>query len=142
MLLYSARAKWMALAASIAFVSAFFLCEVRSMGGEPLIDGLLGTNSFWDFGWRPDSRDRRLYVRPRIFDRPAPSDGNQSGSSGAVKAPGFTTYKVPPGGKLIGEVAQEQLGSSLRWIDIYRWNTSLDVSQSIPEKTEIRIPPR
>jgi LysM domain len=56
--------------------------------------------------------------------------------------PAGATYRIPAGGKLIAQVAQEQLGSPLRWIDIYRLNSNLDPSRPIPEGTEIRLPPR
>jgi hypothetical protein len=55
---------------------------------------------------------------------------------------GVTTYRIPAGGMLIAQVAQTQLGSPLRWIDIYRLNSNLDPSRPIPEGTEIRLPPR
>ena len=55
---------------------------------------------------------------------------------------GVTTYRIPAGGLLIAQVAQQQLGSPLRWIDIYRLNSNLDPSRPIPEGTEIRLPPR
>ena len=55
---------------------------------------------------------------------------------------GSTTYRIPSGGLLIAQVAQQQLGSPLRWIDIYRLNSNLDPSRPIPEGTEIRLPPR
>jgi hypothetical protein len=148
MLLKSAFSGWTAWASSIALMSAFFLCDVRSRGGEPLFDGLLGTDRVWKIGGKPDFRDRRLYVRPKIFDSPAKTDGNQSGAPGSstansrVEPPGKAAYKIPFGGKMIGDIAREQLGSSLRWIDIYRMNPNLDVSQPIPEKTEILIPSR
>ena len=55
---------------------------------------------------------------------------------------GVTTYRIPAGGLLIAQVAQQQLGSPLRWIDIYRLNSNLDPSRPSPEGTEIRLPPR
>jgi hypothetical protein len=57
-------------------------------------------------------------------------------------AAGGATFRIPAGGMLIAQVAEQQLGSPLRWIDIYRLNSNLDPSRPIPEGTEVRLPPR
>ena len=49
-------------------------------------------------------------------------------------------YRVPTAGLYLSQVAERQLGSALRWIDIYRLNPGLQPEQPLREGMDIRIP--
>jgi hypothetical protein len=78
-------------------------------------------------------------VRPLVPLVPA-SNAPTTTNPPAPAAVGTTTYRIPAGGQLISQVAEQRLGSALRWIDIYRLNPGLDPSRPIAEGTEIRLP--
>ena len=53
---------------------------------------------------------------------------------------GTTMYRVPAAGMYLSQVAERQLGSALRWIDIYRLNPGVQPEQPLREGMEIRVP--
>jgi hypothetical protein len=53
---------------------------------------------------------------------------------------GVITYRVPTEGLYLSQIAERQLGSPLRWIDIYRLNPGLQPEQPLRPGVEIRIP--
>lgn len=53
---------------------------------------------------------------------------------------GVTAFRVPTGGLYLSQIAERQLGSPLRWIDIYRLNPGLQPEQPLREGMEIKMP--
>lgn len=86
---------------------------------------------------------------PPVASPPRPF-GNEVGlnppSPAGNKAPaptdnaGVVSYRVPAAGMYLSQVAERQLGSPLRWIDIYRLNPGLQPEQPLREGSEIRVP--
>jgi hypothetical protein len=50
------------------------------------------------------------------------------------------TYTVRPGGEKEWEIARDHLGSSERWVDIYRLNPTIPPEQPVPAGTVLRLP--
>jgi hypothetical protein len=50
------------------------------------------------------------------------------------------SYRVPPQGLMIMQVARDTLGDGMRWPEIYRLNPNLQPQYPIPGGTEIRLP--
>jgi hypothetical protein len=84
----------------------------------------------------PRTLGSEVAIRPPVTQAPPPSTPTNAPPAGTA------TYRVPAGGLLVSQVAQQQLGDALRWIDIYRLNPSIDPAQPLREGTELRIPAR
>jgi phage tail protein X len=82
-------------------------------------------------------------ARPLDVNISPPSPANKlppAQTPGANQTSGVTTYRVPAAGMYLSHVAERQLGSPLRWIDIYRLNPGLQPEQPLREGMEIRVP--
>jgi hypothetical protein len=53
---------------------------------------------------------------------------------------GVVNYTVPMDGLLLAQIAERQLGSALRWIEIYRLNNTLQPEQPLRAGTVLRVP--
>ncbi len=69
-----------------------------------------------------------------------PTPGNNVSRPAATADAGTALYRVPAAGMYLSQVAERQLGSALRWIDIYRLNPGLQPEQPLREGLEIRVP--
>ncbi len=134
----------------------------------PLMSGLgnqfAGATQFLSPGQRviiPSTNDLETGYRSQIsgavaqVQAPAPRPGGGllgqptpltpvGGSSGntAPTADRVAMYRVPAGGKMIQEIAREQLGDRTLWTEIYRLNPNYPPQQPIPGDVTIRIPAR
>jgi nucleoid-associated protein YgaU len=50
------------------------------------------------------------------------------------------SYRIPPSGQLIYELAVQTLGDGARWAEIYRLNPMVDPLRPIPGNTVVRLP--
>jgi hypothetical protein len=69
---------------------------------------------------------------------PAPSNNKLPANPAASAA--FTNYTVPSDNMYLSKVAELQLGSALRWIDIYRLNPTLQPEQPLRKDSVIKVP--
>jgi nucleoid-associated protein YgaU len=84
---------------------------------------------------------------PQALTNPAPTPAPiGSPSPVAVRSAGppstdvTKSYRVPPQGLMILQIARDTLGDGNRWPEIYRLNPNLQPQFPIPGGTEIRLP--
>lgn len=68
-----------------------------------------------------------------------PAAGNKAPAATGTSA-GFTNYTVPNDNMYLSKVAELQLGSALRWIDIYRLNPDVQPEQPLRKDRVIKLP--
>jgi len=79
-------------------------------------------------------------VEANLSPRPPTVPGPAPAPAPAPAVPGTMSYRVPPGGQTMRQIARQTLGDGERWKEIYFLNQKMPPEYAVPGGTEVRLP--